>query len=296
MQKKLSLTLSHLAVFILGIAFGLYFLSYAYQTYVMQKLFADEHAQTPVSEDEVAEIPATSTTESAWNGLWAVYTSPQGVSFRYPKQIGVIDRCGDQKEQNPYVSTKIIEDSKHGIVYVAPEYYFDYPATADGSQDTTKPCQKIYYSLDQIDGEDLAQTEYFSSGNILGGLNINIRAVKDQNELDKFIKDIYGSGCKIKAQEVYQDAEGNVTSLDEMGGNNEIELNAGEDAEGNVTSLGETVCPVNYGYKILHGTATNKSVAMSLGQDCTIDNGASPENPTGYECYITEIADSVRID
>lgn len=277
MQKKVLLPLA--VVIILGIGAVGYVL--------IQK------EKAPVSqESKIAQNEKVSTTESAWDQLWSVYTSPQGISLKYPKQIGALDRC-ENKNHDPFVAMKILEDKTKGVIYAAPEYYYDYPATSDGSEDTTKSCQKIVNSPDQINGQGVAQTAHYSSGNVLGGLTINVRDVKSKDELDEFIKDIYGPGCKIKDPGVYKDAEGNVTSLDEMGGGDyKYKLNAFEDADGNMTGLGETVCPVNSPYKIMYNKTRNKAVAMYLGQDCTIDNGSDPLS-ANYECYTSEIADSI---
>lgn len=274
-------------VIVLGVGVVGYLLMQKEKTQVPQ----ESNSTIATSNDKVAQNTEVSTTESAWDQLWAVYTSPQGISLKYPKQIGALDRC-ENKGHDPFVAMKILDDKTKGIIYAAPDYYYDYPATSDGSEDTTKPCQKIVNSLDQINGQGVAQTAYYSSGSILGGLNINVKDVKNQDELDKFIQDVFGSGCKIKDPGVYKDASGNVTSLDQMGGDYEIKLNAFEDANGNLTSLDETVCPVNYIYKIMYNKATNKAVAMNLGQDCTIDNGVDPLS-ANYECYTTEIADSI---
>jgi hypothetical protein len=277
-QKKLLLPLSLVIVLGVGVIIGYAFIPKK-QTPLSQGNKAaqnqESNSSADASESKDSGIKTVSTTESAWDKLWSVYTSPQGISFRYPKQIGVLDRCGSDHKHDPYVAMKVLEDKSKGTVYIAPDYYYDYPATADGSEDTTKPCQQIVNSLDQINGKEVPQTANYSSGNILGGLNIDVRDVKNQDELKQFIKDEFGSGCKINP-------DNNGVAA------NEIRL-IGSGPEGN--------CYLNFGYKILYEQEKNKAVAMNLGQDCTIDNGNDPTNNiTSYECYISEIADSIQVN
>jgi hypothetical protein len=277
MEKKIKLGLAFAFVFILGMVIGVIFFSYGYVKYLESQAFGD---QTAIQQQaDPADTPISTTEPLGSDELWATYDSPQGISFKYPRQISTLDRCGDKKKDNPYVGTTVIEDNKNGIVYVAPEYYFDYPATADGSQDTSKTCQKISYSLDQINGEGTPQTAYYGNG-VLGGLNIIVREIRSRTEFDKFVQDVFGPACK---------AEDQPSTQSEYKGEYRIKYDKKAYEDGS--------CFVNFTYKLDYNAEQNKAFFVNLGQDCNIDNGKiDSKNPADYECYTMEIADSIQIN
>jgi hypothetical protein len=273
MEKKLVLALAILSVFVLGLVLGAGNFCYPYKSAVLRTR-QEQNLKSPaneVSEKPAAEArDAVSTSDSAWDKLWANYKSPQGISFRYPKQILGLNRCGDR--QIFYVPTKVLEDKENGTIYIAPEYYYDYPALADGSQDTSQPCQKIMNTLEQIGGKGINATAHYSTGNILGGLDLHIRVIKDTNGLAGFAQDIFGTKCQLDTEVKAEMGEASLYEIkkDKLGM--------------------EGPCPMNFPYRILFAQPEKKAVIYSLGQDCTFSASAN------MDCYDDYIADSIAFD
>lgn len=260
MQEKNVRILSLSLMLVAGVIIG---------SYVFRNTAPAQEAEKQ-QENQNIEEKASVTPDSAWDKLWAVYTSPQGISFRYPKQIGVLDGCGDEhKASNPYVGMKVLENEKKGSISLVPEYYYDYPMTAEGEQDTSKPCQKKSIL-------DVAEEE---SGYMLGGLDIMVREVKNRAEFDKFVQDVTAPGCE---------AEDEPSMESEYSGEYRLKYDG--------KSLDETSCPFNAGYKLVYNTNRNKAFFLSLGQDCNITNENPNIDRVAYVCYIPEIADSIQID
>ena len=111
------------------------------------------------------------------------------------------------------------------------------------------------------------------------GWAILIRSIKDEGELDKFIKEIYGSGCSA----------GNKQPWEQQDGVYEISVSA------DGTTLGDTTCPIDWmnRIKVLYAPEKNKLMSVILGQECTFST-----NPYSkpYQCYDEEMINSFRFE
>lgn len=98
--------------------------------------------------------------------------------------------------------------------------------------------------------------------------HIVILDIKDRDELGKFIKQKYGSGCNYESRQKTDFAD-----------NYEIKI------IGDGKDLGSTACPVNYEYYIRYSPTQRKVAFWHTGQECII--GLSFKN-----CFDKKISDS----
>ncbi|MCK5085273.1 hypothetical protein KAK05_01030 [Candidatus Parcubacteria bacterium] len=225
-------------------------------------------------EEEIAPIIPTPPEEK-----WKKYASAElGFSIEYPEMVYGVYKCSPQKPF--YVPLKVFEDNENGIVYITQEYY--YSDWNNELQNNNGHCKKIINSLEYLKD----QREVITDVNGKVGLNQNpfltkvliIKDVKNDIELDKFIKDNYGQGCFIK----------NKTSW-KQNGVYEIEIK-GEDWDKGA-DLGTTTCPFNYTYKVLYAPKKNKIMSVNLGQDCGF---GTDYNSKDYKCYDKEMINSFK--
>ncbi len=214
--------------------------------------------------------------------VWKTYASAElGFSIEYPKMVYGIYRCSPKKPF--WVPLKVFEDKENGIVYITEEYYYNAPYDGELNK-FTGPCEKIINSLEYLK----SQRETIIDINNKASLNYNpfltkvfiIKNIKNDIELNKFIKDNYGQGCFVEKKELWTQK-----------GIYEIKIK-GEDW-GPETDLGTTTCPMNYVYKILYAPEKNKIMSVNLGQDCGFTTDYNSEN---YKCYDGEMIDSFKFE
>lgn len=210
--------------------------------------------------------------------VWETYNSTElGFSIKYPQMVYGVYRCSPNKPF--WVPLKVFEDKENGIVYITEEYYYD--NWDSGTQTNTGPCEKIINSLESLKKEKEENIIYINdkiriNGNPFLTKAITTKDVGNDNELKKFIKDTYGSGCYIENKKQWkQDVV------------YEIEIK-GEDWK-NGADLETTICPINYIYKVLYAPGKNKVMSVNLGQDCGFGTDYNLES---YKCYDEEIINS----
>lgn len=213
--------------------------------------------------------------------IWETYVSAElGFSIRYPEMVYGVYRCSPKKPF--WVPLKIFEDKKNGIVYITQEYYYD--DWDSKLQNNTGPCEKIMNSLEYLK----SQREIIIDINDRASLNYNpfltrvfiIKNIKNDTELDKFIKDNYGPGCFANNKKLWKE-----------NGIYEIEIK-GEDWD-EKANLGTTSCPWNYMYKILYAPEKNKLMSVNLGQECGFGTDLDSQS---YKCYDEEMVDSIEFE
>ena len=237
MQNKKSMLDSEkyiLIVVILFFAIGVGILNYFYNK--------EDAISVPSVSKEVAEDKDDQEEETVIvpEEKWKTYTNSElGFSIEYPETVHRTNKCS-QKEPF-YVPLKVFEDNENGVVYITEEYYYN--AKFDNElNEYIEPCKKIINSLELWHP----------------GWAISTRNIENEDELNKFIKNNYSSGCFMESKNFWQ----------QQAGVYEIKLNVFKDANGNNTDLGNAVCPVNYAYKILYIPEKNKVMSVKLGQEC----------------------------
>ncbi|MCK4473989.1 hypothetical protein KAU40_01860 [Candidatus Parcubacteria bacterium] len=230
---------------------------------------------------EIAPAPAEGN-EAVENILpevtWNKYVNHNlGFSIEFPDNVYGGYRCSPRKTIQ--VLIKAFEDNENGIVYISQEYYYEAERN-DKSGKRTGPCEKITYSLESLREKNENREFFLMEGTFRPFLNwaLQIENVKNEDELDKFIKENYGSGCFARDKKSWgQDGVYDIT----IGGWDEWE------------DLGTTDCPVNYIYKILYAPEKNKLMAVNLGQDCNFFNYLDTEF---YQCYDEEMINSFKFE
>jgi hypothetical protein len=219
------------------------------------------------------KTPEKKTSETiSLNETWNSYVNHKlGFSLNIPKSMPGLNRCMDygDTEKQFLVPIEIFEDYENNIIFISPQYYYDAEWNPEGKQ--IGPCKKILFSLESLRGEK----------NPFLGWAIVIKSVKDERDLDKFIKENYGSGCFAGDKKPWK-----------QDGVYEIVIK-GEDWDKEGIDLGNTTCPWNYAYKLLFYPEKGKVMSVNLGQECNFYNETDP-NSESYRCYDMEMIESFR--
>lgn len=218
--------------------------------------------------------PIPSPTPAQPPEVWETYTNSQlGFSIKYPQMVYGVYRCEPLKPF--YVPLKIFEDNENGIAYLTEEYYHEAPYNSE-LNDYTGPCKKITYTLESL------KKEKGKYGNPYLARVFIIKNIKNETDLNKFVKDNYGSGCFVEKKVLWKSQEGVY----------DIVLK-GEDWD-KETSLGTTACPISGDYKILYSPEKGKLMSVGLGQECGF--GTDYNNQKTYKCYDKEIINSFKFN
>lgn len=211
--------------------------------------------------------------------VWETYTNSElGFSIKYPKMVYGVYRCSPNKPF--YVPLKVFEDNINETVYITEEYYYD--DWDSKSQSNTGTCRKITYSLESLQSEEKNATfldgTHYPGWKPFLGWKILTSNTKNNSELNKFIKDNYGSGCFAGKKNPWKYQEGvyEITIKGEDWGR---------------ADLGTTTCPWNYSNRILYAPGKNKAISVVLGQECGFGTDSSLQP---YKCYDEEMINSFR--
>ena len=232
-----------------------------------------EEVQKKKDKDTVVSVPSKE--------IWETYTNSElGFSIKYPQMVAGLYSCSPKKSS--WVPIKVFEDKKDGIVYITEEYY--YSDWDRETQSNTGSCKKIINSLEllQKEKEEMQKGEFSLWWKPFLGWAISTGNIKNENELNKFIKDNYSSGCFAESRNSWQ----------QQAGVYEIKLNGFKDAKGNNTDLGNAVCPVNYVYKILYISEKDKVMSVKLGQECNFRTNLTKN----YKCYDDKMINSFKFE
>lgn len=232
-----------------------------------QKKENDITIPTPSASSAPVQSPAFSSipTLTPPPEIWETYTNSElGFSIKYPQMVyGSPYRCSPYKPF--YVPIKVFEDNKNTITYITQEYYYQAPYSEE-LKDYTGPCEKITYSLKILQDKK--------------GWGILIRNIKNETELNKFIKDSYGSGCFIENKTPWK--QNGVYDI----------IIKGEDWD-KFPGPGDTTCSSNYKYKILYTPEKNKIMSVNLGQECSFVINPGTEL---FKCYDDEMINSFKFE
>ena len=210
--------------------------------------------------------------------VFTKYTNTHlGFSINIPKEITGVYRCSPV--ENFMVPVKVFEDDQNGMVYIAPEYYYE----AKWDSNLLKyvgPCEKIYYSADMLRKETTKNDLAFSNLNVKTyeprlGWAIVEKNVKNEEELGAVIKNMFGKGCDYtktawKEKDIY-------------------EISFGEKNTKGLT-FGSGVCSAGYSYKLFYIPSLEKIIFIKIGQDCTFVDVKK------NKCYIDKMIDSFFMD
>ncbi len=222
---------------------------------------------TPTSIPTIASTESTLVQKDANN---YIYTNNKfGFSLSIPKFI--ISSVNCKKEPDSYRPTSglvpIAFFENNDTIYLAADNFYQLTGeqkTPDGRSNFSG-CEKLKTTFDLIE-EDRA------SANI-ASLKIYASNIKNDIELENYLKSKYGSGCKLGKK-----------TITETNGIYTVEiLSDGKDP-------GESNCPINFLITSLYNPTKEKLVIFELGQDCNLVKDQSISS----ECEDTKIIKSLK--
>lgn len=188
---------------------------------------------------------------------WNEYINSRlGFSIKIPPQVFMLG-C---REKTEYGQIRTIENNEKGTVYLVEDYYDN--------------CVKTVQSLESISAhqKELSENGYFPSPYL--GWSIIINDIEKDEDILKYAKDNFGSGCYIDNKDLEKD------------GNYRIYLK-GEKNDENDPWWGS--CPINFSYRIIYSPEKHKMMSVALGQECKFHN-MNPETASpSYQCYDEEM-------
>ena len=236
---------------------------------------------------------------------WKIYKNKDlGFSLNVPKKVSGVDNCKNTKFE---ASVVVLEDAYTSAVFIVPEYYFDKdtsdttqtvsdsgditfkeddpvntgdPNLSDTDGDGVFDCRKKFYTLPLVKQEILGSKDANSTipllGNPFAGVSLRMARIGSTENLNLFIKRVFGQGCALAKKEAWPNQEG-VYRL-------EIK-NTGEKS-----SLGkEIACAADQVSDILYNPSKDKLVYLYLPKNDILSSGEG----TGYD---KEMLSSFRFD
>lgn len=159
------------------------------------------------------------------------------------------------------VPLKIYDDGD--VLFIRQSFHYQ--------KDENRNCIKIDRTLDWVREREKDNTS-ISIWEIKITDNIN-----NDEDLNNFLKDQYGQGCKLKDKIPLNDTTYTISIL------------------GDGKDFGETECPLNYITRTIYSPAQGKIASWDIGQDCNFaydrnNNGKLDwDLPDNYECSDNEI-------
>ncbi len=218
--------------------------------------------------------------------VWTKYVSSDlGFSIDIPDKAYCSYMCFDSEITQ--VPITIFEDIENKVAYVSEKYYYK-TKRDDQSDKYIESCEKIIYSLKLLKEKNEYRKEFLIDGVFRPMLRgaIIMKTVKNDDELDEFIKENYGPGChvgdkKFWKKHLYQEGVYDVSVRGEINDKN--------------TTLRTTSCEVAWTtiYKVLYFPKKNKIMSVILGGDCCY--GTNPHSQP-YQCYDEKMVNSFRFE
>jgi hypothetical protein len=220
-------------------------------------------APTPSEEEEVTRAAEIISLDETWNQ----YTNYElGFSIKFPKEMAAHrgscywnEEQGSYRPEMAFLPVQIFEDAD--AVYIAPEHYFDLAGErVEENKSYYDECNQITNSLELLRDHEIPMVPFWK---------LVTQEVRDEGELEGFIKARYFSGCSLGEQ---------VASAQEGVFDVKI-LGDGKD-------LAVSQCPMNYGYVVKYFPSGGRVIAWNTGQAYTflsaVDRGG------GYDFEMIE--------
>jgi hypothetical protein len=181
------------------------------------------------------------------DGTWNQFTDQRlGFSIRFPNQMATFrgscvwnEQQGSYRPEPALVPVKIFEDVD--AVFIAAQHYFELAGErAAGGVSYYDECNLIANSLELLRDPDNRNEPFWK---------LVVKEIRDDGELDHFIKARYGSGCSLGEQiPSSQDGVYDVKIVSD-----------GKD-------LAQTQCPLNFMTVVKYFPAADKLIAWDRGQ------------------------------
>lgn len=213
----------------------------------------------------------TQETVSSIDQTWDLYTNNKyGFSIKVPKETyhsfgSMCSWKGDS--YRPAGGTVPVEIFEDGDTYISTEYFYELTGatTTEGGTHNFSGCNKVINSIIILNDEKYFQQQ---------GWKIINKTIKSDTELESFIQERYGSGCKLGSKNPStQEGVFDIT------------------VQGDGKDIAETACPLNYVTVLKYYPAKNKAVSWDLGQAATFYESAHFTN-----VYDQEMVASFRFE
>ena len=198
---------------------------------------------------------------------WNEYINNQlGFSIKIPSEVFMSGSC----EGDKYDSLKILQDNENNSVYILTNHY-----TIDNGK-----CLKVSYSLDDIrkQKQDMAGEIYFSP---YLGWNIMVNNIANKEDILKYLKSSFGSGCFIDNEYLRED------------GSYRIYLKGTRNSE---SDPWWGTCPLNFSYRIIYSPEKHKLMSVVLGQECKFQSIDPELSDQSYQCYDEEMIKTFKFE
>lgn len=236
---------------------------------------------------------------------WKIYKNEDlEFSLNVPKNVLGVDNCKNTKFEAPVV---VLEDEYTSAVFIVPQYYFDKytpdtaqpvsesgdvtfeeddpvntgdPNLSDTDGDGVFDCRKKFYTLPLVKQEILGSKDANSTipllGNPFAGVSLRTTRIENTENLNLFIKRVFGQGCVLAKKEVWVNQEGFYR----------LEIKS----TGVKNSLGEEIaCAMDQVSDILYNPSKDKLVYLYLPEKDRLSSGEG----AGYD---KEMLASFRFD
>jgi len=207
-----------------------------------------DNISEPVAEEEKQSVEEE-LQDDVWSEvIWSKYINDElGFSIDIPDKVYGSYYCEPKKVIQ--VPVKVFEDNENGVVYISQEYHYQSKFDSELRKHVGE-CKKII----------LSKSNY-------SGWAIVIKTVENEDELDKFIKENYGSGCEAKDKKFWE------TDYNQSG---VYDISVGGEGDNMKTNLGNTSCAGAWTirYKVLYFPEKNKVMSVKLGQEPTFFNNS----------------------
>lgn len=196
---------------------------------------------TPVTPTNI-DTPTPKNTTTSIDSAWNLYTNHiLGFSMKIPKTATEYGgTCANGTLGERLVPLKTLEYEKG--VYITFEYFFD------RSANTT--CTKIPMDLPTIDTRANAwKTNPTSTQFVPSNWNIIVSDITTDADLERFVQNRYGTGCKVGAKTLSTNGTYDVKVL------------------GDGLDMEETQCPINFMLALKYSPDKKKAATWGIGQE-----------------------------
>ncbi len=272
---KIVLLVVILVFVMIGIIFGYYLVKKEVVVVPIEVPIEKEKSEDELQENVLPEV------------IWIKYVNSQlGFSIDVPDKVHGCYRCYPKKVIEAPV--KVFEDNENDIVYISQRHYYE--AEYDSRlRKYIRDCEKIEYSL------EIFKYEYTEWKNFLDGFSvlkpflgwaIVVKTIKNEDELDEFIKENYGPKCHTGDKEFWK-----IHPYQE----GVYDVFVGGETDDKNTNLRATSCRAGWvgRIKLLYFSEKNKVMAVSLGSECTFQTNPQLQP---YQCYDEEMINSFRFE
>ncbi|MBU4380953.1 hypothetical protein L6255_03475 [Candidatus Parcubacteria bacterium] len=223
---------------------------------LQQSKSQDNDTTSPLTEIDTDKTETSSSLTSI-DQTWDLYTNHKyGFSIKVPKKMfhGYGSMCewktDSYRPKGGIVPVKIFEDEN---VYISSEYFYELTGeTVKNSIHYYSGCDKVINSLSYLKDDKYFQQQSWE---------FVIRDISNDIELENFIKEHYGSGCKLGSQNPSNQSDVFDISI-----------------QGDGKDLEETKCPLNYMTVLKYYPEKNIAVSWHLGQATTFVADESYQN------------------